>query len=179
MTGLIISLALGGLLGVLLILVLLRPRAAASDITSPQADFPSVSSITWKEREVQIMERIFATEDWGFLNGRCPAEAQRVFRKERRQIALYWLSLVQNQAKAAMRHHVSRARRLEGLQPAMEGKIAFSYLFFRMNCWILRIMVLVRGPVGLQRTVLRTRGISGSLLGMAAAAEANAWSERI
>lgn len=179
MTGTIISLALGGLLGVLLILVLLRPKAGASDLTSPPAACPSVSTVAWEQREGQILDRIFATEDWDFLDGRCPAEAQRVFREERRQIALYWLSLVQNQAKAAMRHHVSQARRLVGLQPALECKIAFSYLFFRLNCRILAIMVLVRGPVGLQRTVLRARAISGQLLGVAAGAEAKALSERI
>src|ERR1700758_156070 len=112
MTGSIISLALGGLLGILLILVLLRTKPEA------QAAFPAASPIAWEEREGQILDRIFGTEDWDFLEGRCPAEAQRVFRAERRQMALYWLSLVQNQAKAVMRHHVSQARRLEGLQPA-------------------------------------------------------------
>lgn len=178
MTGSIISLALGGLLAILLILVLLRTKPEANDLTSPQADFAAVSSIAWEEREGQILDRIFGTEDWDFLEGRCPAEAQRRFRAERRQMALYWLSLVQNQAKAVMRHHVSQARRLEGLQPALECKIAFSYLFFRLNCWALAIMVLVRGPVGLRHTVVRARGISGQLLGMAAGAEADAWSER-
>lgn len=177
----IISLAVGALLGVLLILilVLLRPKAAASDATFPQGDFPPTSSIAWEERERQLLDRIFATEDWDFLDGRCPAEAQRVFRAERRLMALYWLSLVQDQAKSAMRNHVSQARRLEGLQPALECKIAFSYVFFRLNCWILAIVVLVRGPVGLQRAVLFARGISGQLLGMAAGADAHAWSQRI
>lgn len=162
---LVILLALGGLLIFhLLSIVFGRQPGASSDL--PLSRDPARLYDVSDEQEDEILDRIFASEDWHFLSGRASAEAEQAFLAERKQIAMCWISLRENQAKLALHNHVSGARKFKEVQPLLECKIALSYLLFRLNCAVLRAIVSLRGPFGLQRTVVRASRIYDRLRGM-------------
>jgi hypothetical protein len=131
-------------------------RSAPQTETFSPEESVDAGSASWPRAPIddgRLIERIFGEDDWHFLKVRAPRKAQRVFRRQRRELAIEWLGLVRDDAKAAMLHHLIWARTTNSIEPALEARIAANYVAFQMSCAVVFGMVLLRLPVPLGNLV--------------------------
>ena len=160
-------LAIGVLLIVLLGYILRRPEtgsgsaAASADLlaaqTVPAAYLPS------EELQKELLDRIFGPEDWEFVLSRAPKEVQRLFLRERREIAFCWLSAIRSRAKAAMQFHIAHARRSEKMQALLETRLLIDYFLLQVKCVFVAAVLLLRGPIALRKMSKQAGGLSDQL----------------
>lgn len=110
-----------------------------------------------------LIERIFGAEDWNFLLESAPREAQDEFLKERTEIAFAWLALIRQRARTIMHLHLTQARGLRALEPAVELRVAANYLAFQINCSLVALLVWMRGPVATGKVIRRADMLCGKL----------------
>lgn len=165
MTNTFMLLAIGLLL-IGLLAVLLRTESADDERFSQLSNDSLPGSLHFEERWKDIVDRIFGREDWDFVVGQGSKELLRLFRFERKQIALCWLSEIRNQARTAMRFHVSHARRSRKLVPLLELRVALDYLSIRLKCELIAFILLLRGPVALRGMVGQASHLAEQLRGL-------------
>lgn len=156
-------LAIGFALIVLLVF-LLRRRDPEADNDSSLADaYSALSSPSFGERQKQVLERVFGQEDWDFVRRKASRQVQEKFLRERRGIALFWIAQVRNQAKTAMRLHLTRVRGSEEVQPFGELTLAMHYLAFRVACGFIAAVLWIVGPMALRSMVAQVVNLSDNL----------------
>lgn len=167
MTGTFTLLAIGLLLIGLLAILLRRTESVDDEGFSRLSNDDSFTgSLRFEERRKDIVERIFGREDWDFVVSQGSKELLRLFLFERKQLALCWLSEIRNQARAAMRFHVSRAGRSRKVVALVELKVALNYFSIRLKCELIAFVLLLRGPVALRRMVGQASHLAEQLRGL-------------
>ena len=167
MTGTFTLLAIGLLLIALLAILLRRPESVDDEGFSQLSNDDSFTgSLRFEERRKDIVERIFGREDWDFMVSQGSKELQRLFLFERKHIALCWLSEIRNQARAAMRFHVSHAGRSKKLVPLLELRMALDYFSIRLKCELIAFVLLLRGPVALRGMAEQASHLAEQLRGL-------------
>jgi hypothetical protein len=169
LTLLAIGLSLIGLLAVLL----QRAGSVGGERLSQHSNDLLPGSPRFEERWKVIVERIFGREDWDFVLSQGSMELRRLFFCERKKIALCWLSEMRNQARAAMRFHVSRARKSRKLVALLELRLALDYFSIRLKCALIAFVLLLRGPVALRGMVGQASHLAEQLLGLHKVASQN------
>ena len=163
------TLALLGI-GVILILslayLLFRPRAEEEDVSWPPDGNSPFPSGQFADHRREQLERIFGREDWDFIRGSASEQVQRLFLRERKVIALDWISQLRSQAKAGMHLHVSRVRASEELQPVVEIKLAVNYCAFLAKSGLIATIVLLGGPMALRGMLGQVGRLSDNLRGI-------------
>jgi hypothetical protein len=160
-------LAIGFLLIVLVGYILRRPEtesgsaAGSSDLLAAQA-VPAVC-LPPEQRQKELLDRIFGPEDWEFVLSRAPKEVQRLFLRERREIAFCWLSEIRSRAKAAMQFHIAHARRSEKIQALREARLLIDYFLIQAKCVFVAAVLLLRGPIALRKMFKQAGGLSDQL----------------
>jgi hypothetical protein len=157
MTGTIIPIAAGFLLLALLVLLVRRSQPQTS------GSFDSTRSLAvpqFEEGRQEILERIFGPGDWDFIRSHASKEVQRLFLRERKQLACWWLSEIRNRTRAAMHFHFITARRSEKLQPMLELRLATSYLMVQAMCWFIVVVLLLWGPTAIRPMLEQASGLS-------------------
>lgn len=170
MSGTLALVAIGLLLIGLLVALLRRTESAADDSFPRPLSHSSLASLKFEERRKDILDRVFGHEDWDFVRNHGSQENRRLFLMERKKIALFWLSEIRSQSKAAMSFHLSYARKSERLQPIQELKLAADFFVIRAKCAFIAVMILLRGPVALRGMVGRASRLSGQFRGWREAA---------
>jgi len=166
MTGTFTLLAIGLLL-IALLAVLLRRTESVEDERFSQLSNDSFSgSLRFEERWKDIVERIFGREDLDFVVSQGSKELLRLFLSERKRIALCWLSEIRNQARTAMRFHVSHARRSRKVVALLELRVALDYFSIRLKCELIAFVLLLRGPVALRGMVGQASHLAEQLRGL-------------
>lgn len=162
--------AIGLILMASLAYLLFRRGAEEEDVSrSPDGNsFPP--SAQFADRGKEQLERLFGREDWDYIRSSTSEEVQRLFLRERREIALAWISQLRRQAKAGMHFHVARVRASEALQPVAEIKLAIEYYAFLTKCGAIAAIVSLGGPMALRGMVGRAASLSDNLRGMLDAA---------
>jgi len=168
MTGTLALLAVGFVLIVLLGFLLRRTDSDASPDDQPLLSDEAASPpcLPFEERRRVLFDRIFRSDDWDFVLNHTPEQVQRLFLKERREIASYWLSEIRNRARAAMRIHAARARKSERLQPLLELRLAIDYLLLQIKYEFVSAILRMQGPVALRRMIKQVDGLSDQLGGL-------------
>ena len=166
MIGTLPLLAIGLLLIGLLAVLSRRAESNGDESFSEPSNDSSPGSPRFEERWKVIVERIFGCEDWDFVLSQGSKELRRLFFCERKQIALCWLSEMRNQARAAMRFHVSRARRSRKLAALLELRLALDYFSIRLKCALIAFVLLLRGPVALRGMVGQASHLAEQLRGL-------------
>jgi hypothetical protein len=116
-----------------------------------------------EERGKELLDRIFGSEDWEFVLSRAPKEVQRLFLRERKEIAFCWLAEIRSRAKAAMQFHIAQARTSENLQALLEIRLLSDYFLIHAKCGFVAAVLLLRGPIALRKMVKQADGISNQL----------------
>jgi hypothetical protein len=166
MTGIVTLLAV---LLILLLGFLLRrsKRAPASDGRQLQADGAvNDPRLPNEDRRKELLDRMFGPDDWEFVLSRAPKDVQRLFLKERKEIAFCWLSEIRSGAKAAMRIHIGHARASQNLDVLPELSLMIDYFLIQAKCGFVAGVLLLRGPVALRRMVKQTVRLSNQLGGL-------------
>lgn len=172
MNGTVTLLAIGFLLIVLLVFLRHRSEAVSALDTSHLLASSAMTTpgLPSEERQKELLDRLFGAEDWEFVLSRAPKEVQRLFLRERREIAFCWLSEIRSQAKAAMQFHTAHAKRSEHLQPLLELRLLADYFLIQAKCGFVAAVLLLRGPIALRKMVKQVGGLPDQLRSLLALA---------
>src|SRR6266571_2559827 len=81
-----------------------RTRKGGAELLMPREQRSRVGSAA-PHRD--LAERIFGPQDWDFVSRETPSEMQRMFQRERTDLAIAWLRRTRLQVSQVMRAHVA------------------------------------------------------------------------
>jgi hypothetical protein len=96
-----------------------------------------------------FVSRVFSRGDWEFVRGLGTNDIQRLFKRERKKVALVWVRQISAMIKKTMREHASAARQSENLEFSTEIRIFAQFLTLMAVCGILSIAIQTVGPLSL------------------------------
>ena len=102
----------------------------------------------------EFVSKIFSPEDWTYLHGLKSPALEKLFREERKAVALVWVRQTSSAIRCIMREHVTAARRSGNLEPATELKIFLVFAALLITCTALRMGIHLAGPA-------RVAGLAG------------------
>jgi hypothetical protein len=141
------SLIAGVALLLLLVAVVLKGWLAAREFEEP----------TRTPSELEEMEtcpegfasRIFSRADWEFVRGLNAGRIERLFKRERKRVALVWVRQTSAMIRNVMREHAGAARQSHNLEFATEVRIQSQFLTLMAVCGILSVAIQIAGPLWL------------------------------
>jgi hypothetical protein len=152
-----LSIILGVLLMLLLIELLLRSKATEHDsVESIKIAIPG-------EIAPELTERLFGLDDWNFIRTQCSEHLQRMFFRQRRDLALFWMHELRARNIRLMRLHRMAARASSQLEPLAEIRVSVDYLLFLVLWQLFVITIWLRGPMAMHGAVAHIRSLSGRL----------------
>jgi hypothetical protein len=95
---------------------------------------------------LDLVNRVFAKQDWEYVRLECPRSVQELFMDERKGIALLWLNQVRTQIRSLQRFHRGAARHYARLNPRVEVELAMSFAALMGACQALQVLVYIAGP---------------------------------
>lgn len=113
-----------------------------------------------------LVARVFAQDDLHFVASHSSLEVQETFRKERKRLALFWISQVRSQIVSLRKFHLGKSRFYARLSFATELSLAASFSVLLAECRILQAMIYVRGPYAFPRLVGRTMAAASRVCGV-------------
>lgn len=103
-----------------------------------------------------LIGRLFAQEDFHFIASSSSATVQSLFIKERKKLALRWISEVRSQILSLRRFHLGQSRFYASLSFKTEMTLALAFSLLLVECRVLQVLVYLRGPYAFPRFVGRT-----------------------
>ena len=101
----------------------------------------------------EFVARIFDSSDWKFVSGTKSPQLEKLFRRERKLVALLWVQQTSSGIERIMREHKEASRQSRDLNFATETKLVFLYTELRLICGLLSLAIRSAGP-------LRLRGLA-------------------
>jgi hypothetical protein len=101
----------------------------------------------------EFVARIFESSDWQFVSNTKSPQLQRLFRRERKLVALLWVQQTSSGIARIMREHKEASRESRDLNFATETKLVFLYAELKLICGLLSLAIRSAGP-------LRVRGLA-------------------
>lgn len=95
----------------------------------------------------EFAARIFSSADWTFVSEEKSPEVVRLFRHERRVVALVWVHQTKTAIHRIMREHARATRHSADLNLATEAKLLAHYLQLVAVCDLLILAIQSAGPV--------------------------------
>jgi len=163
MIGIPTALLLGSVLFLLLLLLATRGAAAAREI-SARSDVPLLED----EADLdpcppEIATRIFSPVDWEFVTGTKSRELQKLFRRERKLVALVWVQQTSTAIRRIMREHTEATRQSHDLHFATEIKLVAMYAELMLICGMLLLAIQSAGPQRVSGLALYAQTLSQRL----------------
>ena len=97
----------------------------------------------------EVVSRIFSRADWGFVRGLKAGRIERLFKQERKRVALVWVRQTSAIIRKVMREHAEAARQSANLKFSMEINIFAQFLALMAVCGTLSLAIQITGPVWL------------------------------
>jgi hypothetical protein len=94
-----------------------------------------------------FVSRVFFRGDWEFVHGLRSDDIKRLFKRERKKVALVWVRQISAMIKKTMREHADAARQSKNLEFSTEIKIFGQFLTLMAVCGILSIAIQTAGPL--------------------------------
>jgi hypothetical protein len=94
----------------------------------------------------EFVTRIFALDDWEFVRGTNSLELQKLFRRERKVVALAWVHQTSRAIRRIMREHTEITRQSHDLNFATETKLVLLYGQLMLICGMLFLAIQSAGP---------------------------------
>jgi hypothetical protein len=94
----------------------------------------------------EFAARIFSPADWNFVSGEKSPEVQRLFRNERRVVALVWAHQTKTAIHRIMREHARATSQSQDLKVATEAKLWSQYFQLMGICNVLILAIQSAGP---------------------------------
>jgi hypothetical protein len=150
----VLFLILALLLIVLLALSLIQAGTAANSISEQTLDYENLLSAR-AGGDGELAERLFGPDDWEFVNEFGSSKLREKFVRQRKALALTWVSTIRADVTRLMRLHRIAARTSSELKPASELRVTFNYLCFEATCQFVVCVIWLHGPVGINGMVRR------------------------
>ena len=146
MIGIPTAVLLGSVLLVLLLLLATRGSATAREIAS-RLDVSLLDDEGGLDPcPPEFVTRIFAPDDWEFVRDTKSRELQKLFRRERKQVALVWVHQTSTAIRRIMREHTEITRQSRDLHFATETKLVLLYGELMLICGMLFLAIQSAGP---------------------------------
>lgn len=94
----------------------------------------------------EVTHSIFSHEDFEFVLRLGSPRLLRIFREERKGVALHWVRRASHEIRMIMQEHARSARLSHNLKPAAEAKLFFQYIVLRLTCKLLMIFIRFMSP---------------------------------
>ena len=171
------SLLAGAALLLVLAVVATQGWLASRDLREPPLARSEEDITEWCPEE--FVSRIFSRSDWDFVRGVRCAGVERLYRRERRQVAAVWVRQTSAAIRRVMREHAEAARQSSNLNVSVEINILAQYLALVATCTLLSMAIQVVGPLWLgglaqftQRLAIRVAKLQESFQAQALAGAA-------
>ena len=139
------ALLLGSVL--FLLLLLLATRGAAAREISSRSDVPLFDDeASLDPCPPEFVTRIFSPIDWDFVTCTKSRELQKLFRRERKLVALVWVHQTSRTIRRIMREHTEATRQSHDLHFATEIKLVAMYAELMLICGMLLLAIQSAGP---------------------------------
>lgn len=147
MIEMIFFVAIGLALLALLYFLALRsdPRAEGGAEALLEAHH-AVASLRTGLLTAEVVERIFAQDDLDFVMSNAGKPAQELFCRERKKIALSWVTQVRRQVLSLKEFHSGQSRLYAGLNLRTEIGLALTFFSLLVLCRALQVVFYLRGP---------------------------------
>jgi hypothetical protein len=155
MTLAVLFVVIGLLLVGLLLLSLLRSRAAERTQIESLETVETSPRLPVELPPRQLIERIFGPEDWNFVRDQQSPELQSMFLRQRRALALSWLDQIEASSASWMRTHRGVSRTSPEIETSVELRLVAEYLLFHCVCRLLGVAIWLHGPVAMINIVER------------------------
>ena len=95
----------------------------------------------------EFVRNIFSPVDWLYVRAMKSKDIEKLFRKERRSVALVWVRQTSATIRRVMREHTAAARQSSNLEPATELKIFLQFAALLTTCGVIRLGIDLAGPM--------------------------------
>jgi hypothetical protein len=114
----------------------LQETAPAASETEPAPPCPE-----------SFVSRVFSRGDWEFVRGLDAHGIERLFRRERKKVALVWVSQTSMMIRKVMREHAEAARQSTNLEFTTELNILAQFMMLMIVCGMLSVAIAAAGPL--------------------------------
>ena len=94
----------------------------------------------------EIASRIFSREDREFVLRLCSPGLRNMYQKERREVALLWVTGISRAVGKIMQEHKLASRYSRNLDAGTEAKLVLQHARFRLICGLLIVLIRIFGP---------------------------------
>ena len=104
----------------------------------------------------ELAIRIFSPDDREFIARTHSPRLQRLYKEERRKVALQWVHYTSREVSRIMRDHRLVSRQSTNLNVAAETKLFCQYVELRFMCGMMLLLIRLFGPHALTDVASRT-----------------------
>lgn len=94
----------------------------------------------------ELVLRIFSPKDREFMRLTRSPRLERLYKEERRKVALHWVRRTSSEVSAIIRHHRLNSRYSQNVNVVAETKLFAQYLELKCLCGVLEFLIQVFGP---------------------------------
>jgi len=146
MIGIPTALLLGIVLLLLLLFVAARDAIGPRELSS-RSDAPLLDDDAALDPcPPEFVARIFSPDDWEFVSETKSPQLERLFRRERKLVALAWVQQTSTAIRRVMREHTEATRQSHDLHFATETKLILLYAELQFLCGLLFLVIQSAGP---------------------------------
>jgi hypothetical protein len=158
--GLSSALMIGGLLLLLLLLLGTRGISAARGLSS-RSDLPLCDDAAdLAPCPQEFVPKIFSRADWEFVSQTKSPKLEKLFRSERKAVALLWVRQTSAAIQRVMREHKDAARESRDLEFTTEVKLVLLYGELMLLCGVLFLAIQSAGPLWIRDVALYADSLS-------------------
>ena len=138
------SLIVAMLLLLLLLAVVIRGWLALRDTS----DLPASDEEPGQQAcPAEFVRHIFSPVDWRYVRAMKSKDIEKLFRRERRTVALVWVRQTSATIRRVMREHAAAARQSSNLEPATDLTIFLQFAALLTTCGAIRLGIDLAGPM--------------------------------
>jgi hypothetical protein len=134
------------LLALLYVVLCRRPPRAEGSAQALLTARQAVKTLNSGLLPTELVQRIFSVSDLEYVRASAPESIQRLFWRERKRIGLAWVSELREQITPLQDFHRTHSRHFAHLNPAKEIWLALEFSMLRVQCRLLYLLILWRGP---------------------------------
>jgi hypothetical protein len=150
-SGIPIPVVVSSALLLALVLLVIKGMAVARDVSFGTDDTLFDDGTEIPACPIEFVPRLFSPDDSRFVSGTKSPHLVKLFRSERRAVALLWVRQISAAIQSTMREHTKMARTNDGLEFSTELKLFLTYSELLLICGVLFVAIQTTGPVWLGR----------------------------
>jgi hypothetical protein len=160
MIGLSGALMIGGLLLLLLLLLGTRGISAARGLSARSDLLLCDDAADLAPCPQEFVPKIFSRADWEFVSQTKSPKLAKLFRRERKAVALLWVRQTSAAIQRVMGEHAAAARGSHDLEFTTEVKLVLLYGELMLLCGALFLAIQSAGPLWLRGVALYADSLS-------------------